>query len=85
MQLLGATDLFIKGPYIIKGAFLGSLGSIISLVLLICIFKFSIYLIYPYYEVPVIPINHLMIINFVVGPILGLIGSARALSSYVKK
>ena len=85
MQLLGATDLFIKGPYIIKGAFLGSLGSIVSLLLLICIFKFSVYLIYPYYEVPVIPVKYLVIINFVIGPILGLIGSARALSSYVKK
>jgi len=85
MQLLGATDLFIKGPYIIKGAFLGSLGSIVSLLLLFCIFKFSVYLIYPYYEVPVIPVKYLIIINFVIGPILGLIGSVRALSSYVKK
>ncbi len=85
MQLLGATDLFIKVPYIINGVVLGLLGSIISFIILICIYKFSIYLIYPYYEMPAIPINHLVIINLVIGPLFGLIGSTRALSSFVKQ
>ena len=84
MQLLGATDLFIKVPYLIKGMLLGFLGSVISFLILLCIYKFSIYLIYPYYEMPIIPIEHLIVINLVLGPIFGLIGSTSALSSYVK-
>ena len=85
MQLLGATDIFIKIPYIMNGIILGLLGSIISFAILLCIYKFSVYLIYPYYEIPLIPINHLIIINLTIGPLFGLIGSTSAVSSYVKK
>jgi len=85
MKLLGATNLFIKGPYIIKGFCLGLMGSIVSLVLLISIYKFSIYLLYPYYEVPLISTIDLLMINFIIGPLFGVIGSVRALTTYVKK
>ena len=85
MQLLGATDLFIKVPYIINGIILGLLGSFISFIILLCLYKFSVYLIYPYYEMPLIPFDNLLIINLVIGPLFGLIGSSRALSSLVKK
>ena len=83
MQLLGATDLFIKIPYIINGIALGLLGSFISSILLFSLYKFSIYLIYPYYEMPQFSNIDLLILNLIAGPLLGLIGSARALSSYV--
>ena len=85
MKLLGATNLFIKTPYIIKGFCLGLLGSIISLILLICMYKFSIYIMYPYYEVPPISLIDLFMINLLIGPLFGIIGSVRALGAYVKK
>ena len=85
MKLLGATNLFIKTPYIIKGFCLGLLGSIISLILLICMYKFSIYIMYPYYEVPPISLIDLFMINLLIGPLFGIIGRVRALGSYVKK
>ena len=85
MKLLGATNLFIKTPYIIKGFCLGLLGSIISLILLICMYKFSIYIMHPYYEVPPISLIDLFMINLLIGPLFGIIGSVRALGSYVKK
>ena len=85
MQLLGATDLFIKVPYMVKGIILGLLGSLISLLVLFAMYKFSVYLINPYLDIPTIGLNQFLIINFVLGPILGFIGSARALSIYVKK
>ena len=83
MQLLGSTDLFIKIPYIINGIALGLLGSFISSILLLLLYKFSIYLIFPYYEMPQFSNIDLLILNLIAGPLLGLIGSARALSSYV--
>jgi len=85
MKLLGATNLFIKTPYIIKGFCLGLLGSVISLILLICMYKFSIYIMYPYYEIPPISLIDLFMINLLIGPLFGIIGSVRALGAYVKK
>ena len=85
MQLLGATDIFIKVPYIINGLILGLVGSLVSFLVLFGLYKFSIYLVYPYYEMPPVPINNLLIINLVIGPLFGLIGSSRALSALVKK
>ena len=85
MQLLGATDLFIKVPYMVKGLILGLLGSLISLAVLFLLYKFSVYLINPYFDIPIIALNKFLIINLILGPLLGFIGSARALSIYVKK
>jgi len=83
MQLLGATDLFIKIPYIINGVTLGLLGALISSFLLFLLYKFSIYLLYPYFEMPQFSNINLLILNLILGPLLGLIGSTKALSSYV--
>ena len=85
MQLLGATDLFIKVPYIFKGLILGIKGAIISILILLLLYKFSIYLINPYFDVPNISLNQFLVINIILGPLLGIVGSVRALSTYVKK
>jgi cell division transport system permease protein len=85
MQLLGATDLFIKIPYFINGIILGLLGTLSSFIILVCLYNFSFYLIHPYYEMPSVPFNSLLILNFIIGPLFGLIGSSRALSTLVKK
>ena len=52
--------------------------------MLFSLYKFSLYLIYPYYEMPEISNINVLFLNIIAGPLLGLIGSARALSTYVK-
>ena len=85
MQLLGATDLFIKVPYILKGIILGLSGSIFSFLLLYFMYRFSIYILDPYYQLPTFSMTNVIVLNLVIGPVLGLVGSIRALSTYVKK
>ena len=84
MQLLGASDVFIKLPYIIGGIILGLFGSIISIVTLILLYKFSIYVILPYYDVNAINFQFIIIFNLISGCMLGLISSSRALSNFVR-
>ena len=85
LKLLGATRLFIKTPYLIEGLILGILGSIFSISSLFAIYQLSIYIIEPYIVIPSIKYIHIIIINLVVGALLGVIGSSRALSSNALK
>ena len=84
MKLLGASNLFIKLPYIINGSLLGILGSIISLVVLFLIYKISLYVILPYYEFSNINYQLVLVLNIIVGCLLGIVGSSKALSNFVK-
>ena len=84
MQLLGASDIFIKLPYIIGGIILGLCGSLISIVTLILLYQFSIYVILPYYDVNTINFQFIIIFNLISGCMLGLISSSRALSNFVR-
>lgn len=84
MQLLGASDIFIKLPYIISGSILGIIGSIISILVLLLLYKFSIYVILPYYDLDIINFQFIILFNLVSGSMLGLISSSRALSNFVR-
>ena len=84
MKLLGASDIFIKFPYIVNGFILGFFGSIISCFILFLLYKISLYVILPYYDFNTIDYQLIMIFNFVIGCLLGVVGSSKALSSFVK-
>ena len=84
MQLLGASDIFIKLPYIINGSLLGFFGSIISLIILFLLYKISLYVILPYYEFNNINYQLIVIFNISIGCLLGIVGSSKALSNFVK-
>ena len=84
MQLLGASDIFIKLPYIINGSLLGFFGSIISLIILFLLYKISLYVILPYYEFNNINYQLIAIFNISIGCLLGIVGSSKALSNFVK-
>ena len=84
MQLLGASDIFIKLPYIINGSLLGFFGSIISLIVLFLLYKISLYVILPYYEFNNINYQLIVIFNICIGCLLGVVGSSKALSNFVK-
>ena len=84
MQLLGASDIFIKLPFIINGSILGIAGSLISIFILLLLYKFSIYMIIPYYDMGMINFQFIVLFNFISGCMLGLISSSRALSNFVR-
>ena len=84
MQLLGASDIFIKVPYIINGSLLGFFGSIISLIIIFLLYKISLYVILPYYEFNNINYQLIVIFNISIGCLLGIVGSSKALSNFVK-
>ena len=84
MQLLGASDIFIKLPFIINGSILGIVGSLISIFILLLLYKFSIYMIIPYYDMGMINFQFIVLFNFISGCMLGLISSSRALSNFVR-
>ena len=84
MQLLGASDIFIKLPFIISGSILGIIGSIISILILLLLYKLSIYVILPYYDLNMINFQFIILFNLISGCMLGLISSSRALSNFVR-
>ena len=84
MQLLGASDIFIKLPFIISGSILGLIGSIISILILLLLYKLSIYVILPYYYLNMINFQFIILFNLISGWMLGLISSSRALSNFVR-
>ena len=73
MRLLGATQLFIKLPYIIEGMILGSVGALISMSILYSLYKISVYIIEPYYLVPSFFTVNILIFNLILVLLLGLV------------
>ena len=79
LQLLGATNSFIKFPFFIEGVIQGFLGSILSI---ICLFIFNSLQIY---FIESITNTHLLVpsiiipCNIILGILLGIIGSYRGL------
>ena len=84
MQLLGASDIFIKSPFIISGIVLGVVGSILSVSVLMILYKISIYMISNYYDLNIVDFRLIVLFNFIFGIMLGLISSSRALSNFVR-
>lgn len=91
MRLVGASNMFIKFPFLIEGMILGILGSIIPIIVIIVgyykaynhfngqLFTPLIRLIEPF------PFTYLIsLIVLVIGMIVGMIGSYRAVRKYLK-
>ncbi len=85
MNLLGASNMFIKFPYLLEGLILGFIGSVISLIILFWFYKLCIYIIEPHFFITSFNYSSVIVMNLVFGILLGLIGSSRALSSRVIK
>jgi len=90
MKLVGATDLFIIGPFIVEGLFIGSVGSFISLILVRSFYELLLMKIE--YYLPFFPIvtqdsklNLIYIFIFVFGTLLGIIGALISISRALKK
>ena len=84
-KLLGASNLFVKIPYMIEGMIFGFLGGIISVIMLSVIY----YFINQYFHNDMIIINNfdifkIIVFNFLSGIFLGFLGCTKALIAYVK-
>ena len=83
-KLLGASNLFIKTPYLIEGMIYGIIGATISILGLILLYSIVDYFLSPVLDIKNYDYLKIIILNFSMGIFLGFLGSSKALSSYVK-
>lgn len=90
MKLVGATNLFISGPFIVEGLLIGCLGSFISLLLVRFFYSFFLTRVEQY--LPFFPIvtqdTSLSLIYgfiFIFGTLLGIIGALISISRALKQ
>lgn len=92
MKYVGATNWFIRGPFIIEGMFLGTIGSLISLFLIKMaydyVYNFTVdkgYSIFIGYILPTTEIvSSLLIVFLVMGCGIGILGSIISLRRHLK-
>ncbi len=89
MQLVGATDQFIRGPFIIEGVIIGAAGSFVSVVFLMISYKFFAMQLYE--SLPFLPIifdqgilNTIYIVVIFTGLSLGILGAYLSISRVLK-
>lgn len=90
MQLVGATDWFIRWPYILEGIIHGIIGAFISCCILIGAYLYFIPKIQkdlPFIPIvqDVIPMVNICLILFNIGIFLGMVGSLIAVGKYLQE
>jgi len=83
MHLLGATNSFIRFPFVIEGIIQGVLGAGFSLLILYLLRSLQSYLLEPLVKIPLVEPVNLIAYNFIFGLLLALIGSYRGISKYL--
>tara|TARA_Y100000994_G_C15701873_1_gene445457 strand:- start:3991 stop:4869 length:879 start_codon:yes stop_codon:yes gene_type:complete len=79
LQLLGATNSFIKFPFFIEGIIQGCLGSILSIFILFILNSLQIYLMDSISNSHLVVPSIIIPMNVILGVLLGIIGSYRGL------
>ena len=85
MHLLGATNSFIRFPFVVEGIIQGIIGSGFSLLILYLLRSLQNYLLGPLVKLPLVEPTNLIAYNIIFGLMLALIGSYRAISKYLPK
>ncbi|MDP7027022.1 MAG: permease-like cell division protein FtsX [Candidatus Marinimicrobia bacterium] len=85
MHLLGATNSFIRFPFVVEGIIQGVLGAGFSLLILYLLRSLQAYLLEPLVNIPLMEPANLIAYNFIFGLLLALIGSYRGISKYLPK
>jgi len=83
MHLLGATNSFIRFPFVVEGIIQGVLGAVFSLLILYLLRSLQAYLLEPLVKIPLVEPANLITYNFIFGLLLALIGSYRGISKYL--
>ena len=85
MHLLGATNSFIRFPFVIESLIQGLIGAGISILILYLLNSLQIYLLEPLIKLPLVQPPNLILYNIIFGIVLALIGSYRGISKYLLK
>jgi len=85
LQLIGATNVFVKAPFIIEGVFHGLIGAALASLLLISGLNFGSKIIYSVAEIQ-LEYNALFLVSVLglIGIVISFIGSSRAISRFLK-
>ena len=85
MHLLGATNSFIRFPFVVEGIIQGLIGAGFSLLILYLLRSLQSYLLEPLVRLPLVEPANLIAYNIIFGLMLALIGSYRGISKYLPK
>ena len=83
LSLMGATNFFIRIPFLLEGFFQGLIGSLISISVLLILKNLVEYIFIPITTTNDYNFQLIIILNFSLGIMFGLIGSKRAISKYL--
>jgi len=83
MHLLGATNSFIRFPFVAEGIIQGLIGAGFSLLILYLLRSLQSYLLEPLVRLPLVEPANLITYNIIFGLMLALIGSYRSNSKYL--
>ncbi len=83
LHLLGASNAFIRFPFVVEGLIQGVLGAGFSLLILYLLRSLQTYMLEPLVKIPLVEPDNLIIYNFIFGLFLALIGSYRGISKYL--
>jgi cell division transport system permease protein len=93
MKLMGATDYFVRGPFLVEGICIGLVGAAIPVGILYLIYKNVVYYIVGQFQsistiVSFLPINEvfkvLLPMSLIIGSGIGLLGSLITIRKYLK-
>jgi cell division transport system permease protein len=84
LHLLGATNSFIRFPFIMEGIYQGLIGSSMALLFLSLLYSLQAYLIESLVRIHLVIPDMMIAGNLLVGILLGLTGSYRGISKYLK-
>ena len=85
LNLLGATETFIKVPFLFEGLLQGFFGSLISIIISYILYTIQIYILDSFINFNPIVSYYILPGNIVLGLILGLIGSYRGITKGIAK
>ena len=85
MHLLGATNSFIRFPFVAEGIIQGLIGAGFSLLILYLLGSLQSYLLEPLVKLPLVEPTNLIAYNVIFGLMLALIGSYQGISKYLPK
>ena len=83
LSLMGATNFFIRIPFLMEGIFQGLIGALISILLLFSLSNLLEYIFAPFSLIFNSNFQFIILLNIGLGVLLGLIGSKRAISKYL--
>tara|TARA_B100001750_G_C15437715_1_gene561843 strand:+ start:323 stop:1192 length:870 start_codon:yes stop_codon:yes gene_type:complete len=83
LSLMGATNFFIRIPFLLEGIFQGIIGSLFSIFSLLILKNLLEYIFIPLIIANDYNFQLIIILNFSLGIMFGLIGSKRAVSKYL--